>query len=71
MSNERTGYTPEQVAEMLVVSLRFVYSKLKDESIPAVHLGDRWLIPISSYNKWLENAGYQAPSKKIGPDEEG
>jgi excisionase family DNA binding protein len=55
MSAERTVYTPKQVAEKLGVSLRFVYRKLKDKSIPGIHLGDRWLIPINSFNKWLNN----------------
>jgi excisionase family DNA binding protein len=65
MDNDKSVYTPKEVAEKLGVSLSFVYRKLKDKSIPGIHLGDRWLIPISSFSKWLEKNGYRSNSKEL------
>lgn len=57
-------YTPNEVAELLKVSRRSVYTWIKEERIDAVKLGSSWRIPASAIEK-ITAFGNMAHLKRI------
>jgi excisionase family DNA binding protein len=50
---QKRVYTPKEVMEILHLSKNAVYAALQNGEIYAVHIGDRWLIPMKSLDKML------------------
>jgi len=48
---EEKYYTPEEVAELLKVTRRSVYTWIKEDKIAAVKVGTAWRIPESAVEK--------------------
>lgn len=48
---EEKYYTPDEVAELLKVTRRSVYTWIKDDKIAAVKVGASWRIPASAVEK--------------------
>jgi excisionase family DNA binding protein len=45
------------LAEELNISVTLAYRHLADGSIPAIRLGNRYVVSRSPVEKWLSNAG--------------
>jgi excisionase family DNA binding protein len=50
-------YTPAEAAQRLGLSLNGVYEFLRQGIIPALKINRKYLIPVSTFNRWLETAG--------------
>jgi excisionase family DNA binding protein len=48
-------YTVNQVATMLGVSRGSAYQLCRTGQVPAIKLGDRWVIPKKRFHSWLDN----------------
>ena len=48
---EEKYYTPDELAELLKVSRRSVYTWIKEEKVDAVKIGASWRIPASAVEK--------------------
>lgn len=51
---EQIILTPADVAEKLGICLPTVYKMLRNQNLPYVRAGDRFLIPSRAFEKWLE-----------------
>ena len=51
---EKRFYTVEQIANMLHVTTRTVYSWIKAKKLTAVHIGRRWQIAEENLNEFLK-----------------
>jgi excisionase family DNA binding protein len=51
------------LAEELGVSLALAYRHLADGSIPAVRLGNRYVISKAAIERWLTEAGGKLPAR--------
>lgn len=54
MDTEKKVLTPADVAKAMGVNRKTIYNELKKGSIPSVRCGDKFLIPIAAFNKYLE-----------------
>lgn len=54
---EKRVYTPYEVSEILGLSLVKVYEFLKSGQIPSVRLGNKYLISVEVFDKWLVSLG--------------
>ncbi len=54
MATEIKVYNPQQVADALGVDRKLIYRQLKAGTIPNVRVGDKFLIPVAAFEKWLE-----------------
>lgn len=62
MANERVALTVKEAAEKARVSTKFFYSLLKKRGAPPhKRIGDRIIIPVSTFMLWLET-----PTKRKG-----
>lgn len=60
MSTERVALTVKEAAELARVSAKFFYALLKRRGGPPhKRLGDRIIIPVDGFHRWLET-----PSKR-------
>ncbi len=66
METEKAVLTPYEVADKLGLSLRCVYKQLKAGVIPCVKVGDKYLIPKSAFERWL-NCQAIGPNKPEKP----
>ncbi|MCG8915388.1 helix-turn-helix domain-containing protein [Actinokineospora sp. PR83] len=48
-------YTVTQVAEMLGLSRGGTYECVRNGTIPAIRLGNRWVVPCKRFHAWLDN----------------
>ncbi len=53
MQERRRVLTVKQVSEELGVSRNLIYRQVKSGVIPAVKVGDRYLIPVVAFERWL------------------
>ena len=53
MENERKVLTVDEVAEKLGICSQLVRRQIKKGVIPCVKVGDRYLIPIVAFERWL------------------
>jgi excisionase family DNA binding protein len=53
MENERAVLSVEEVAKILGICEALVRREIKAKKIPAVKVGDRYLIPKTSFARWL------------------
>ena len=60
MNATRAVYTVRQVADMLSISLGGTYQLCRDGEIPALKLGNRWVIPKRRFHAWLDSLVEQA-----------
>jgi len=51
--NQGKVLTVVECAQELRISVRLVYKQIKAGTIPAVKVGDRYLIPIKAFEAWL------------------
>jgi len=56
-TKDKLAYNIKETAERLGLAERTVRKMVKNKELPSVKAGDRWLIPVSGLNKWLESAG--------------
>lgn len=55
MSTERVAFTVKEAAEKARVSVKFFYTLLKRKGAPPhKRLGDRIIIPVDKFYRWLE-----------------
>ena len=45
--------TVAECAQELRISVRLAYKQIKAGTIPAVKVGDRYLIPVKAFEAWL------------------
>jgi excisionase family DNA binding protein len=53
MQDKPRVFTVEQVAKELGVSRNLIYRQVKSGVIPSVKVGDRYLIPVLAFERWL------------------
>lgn len=53
MGDEKAVLSVEEVAKRLGICQALVYRQIRTGIIPAVRVGDRYLIPIKAFEKWL------------------
>jgi len=53
MESERKVLTVDEVAEKLGICSQLVRRQIKKGVIPCVKVGDRYLIPIVAFERWL------------------
>jgi len=53
MKSERKVLTVDEVAEKLGICSQLVRRQIKQGVIPCVKVGDRYLIPIVAFERWL------------------
>ena len=53
MEKERKVLTVDEVAEKLGICSQLVRRQIKKGVIPCVKVGDRYLIPIVAFERWL------------------
>ena len=53
MRDKPRVFTVEQVAKELGVSRNLIYRQVKSGVIPSVKVGDRYLIPVLAFERWL------------------
>lgn len=56
MLNNRVAYNVSEVAKLLGISVSKCYQLVKSGSIPHLHLDGRYIIPVSAFDKWLDNS---------------
>jgi excisionase family DNA binding protein len=54
--------TPANLREITGLSLRFIYEKLKDGTIPSKKIGDRYLTTEEMLNDFLKGRTNEPPS---------
>ena len=57
MESERKVLTVDEVAEKLGICSQLVRRQIKKGIIPCVKVGDRYLIPIVAFERWLDECG--------------
>jgi excisionase family DNA binding protein len=50
---QRAVYTVVEVAQLLSLSRGTAYALVRDGTIPALRLGNRWVIPRARFHAWL------------------
>lgn len=50
----RAVYTVTEVARLLSLSRGSAYASVRDGTIPAIKLGNRWVIPKRRFHTWLD-----------------
>ena len=53
MENERKVLTVDEVADKLGICSQLVRRQIKKGVIPCVKVGDRYLIPVVAFERWL------------------
>lgn len=54
LATNRAVYTVPEVAQLLSLSRGTTYAMIRRGEIPARKIGDRWVIPKSRFNAWLD-----------------
>lgn len=54
---EKRVYVPCEICEILGLSRVKVYEFLRSGQIPSVRLGNKYLIPVDAFEKWLNSFG--------------
>lgn len=55
----RAVYTVVEVAQLLSLSRGTAYALVRDGTIPALRLGNRWVIPRTRFHAWLDSLDEQ------------
>lgn len=50
-------YTVDEAADILGLGKTLTYNLVRVGKIPAIKCGKRWIIPISRFDKWLNEEG--------------
>ena len=66
MENERKVLTVDEVAGKLGICSQLVRRQIKKGIIPCVKVGDRYLIPIVAFERWLAECNQECPEKSSG-----
>jgi len=66
MEKERKVLTVNEVAEKLGICTQLVRRQIKKGVIPCVKVGDRYLIPIVAFERWLAECDQEAPEDSNG-----
>ena len=62
---DRAVYTVKEVARMLSLSLGGTYALVRDGTIPAHKMGNRWIVPKRRFHAWLDGLTEPPDSEKI------
>ena len=62
MGDEKAVLSVKQVAKRLGICQPLVYRQIRAGNIPAVKVGDRYLIPKAAFERWL-SVEIRAPAK--------
>lgn len=54
MEIKKSVYTPEEIKEILCIGNNNVYTLMKQKGFPSKKIGNKWIVPIKSFDKWLE-----------------
>lgn len=52
---EKMTLTPEEAAKQLGISMPIMYRLCNRKDFPTVRIGRRFVIPVASLEKWLED----------------
>lgn len=66
MESERKVLTVDEVAEKLGICTHLVRRQIKKGVIPCVKVGDRYLIPVVAFERWLEECNKGKPKEVDG-----
>jgi excisionase family DNA binding protein len=55
----RAVYTVVEVAQLLSLARGTAYALVRDGTIPALRLGNRWVIPRARFHAWLDSLDEQ------------
>ena len=58
MESERKVLTVDEVAEKLGICSQLVRRQIKKGVIPCVKVGDRYLIPVVAFERWLAECSH-------------
>jgi len=53
----RQTYTVDEAADILGIGKTLTYTLVRVGKIPAIKCGNRWIIPIGRFEKWLNEEG--------------
>ena len=68
MKVERQAFNPAEVAELLGVSRRTVYTWIKGGHLPAVKVGPKlWLVPLADLQAFTKGRGESAAPPAAAP----
>jgi excisionase family DNA binding protein len=59
----RTTITVREISERLGICEETVYEMLRDQAIPNIRYGRRFIISRAAYERWESTIGESAPSK--------
>jgi excisionase family DNA binding protein len=62
---QRAVYTIKEVAVLLALSLNSTYALVRTGRIPAVKLGNRWMVPRQRFHAWLNEPAEQAEQVEV------
>lgn len=54
---EKLAVSVKEAAQMLGISLNNMYALVRREDFPSIRVGGRFIIPIDSFRRWLDQAG--------------
>ena len=60
MESQRKVLTVDEVAEKLGICNQLVRRQIKTGVIPCVKVGDRYLIPVVAFERWLTECNQKA-----------
>ena len=69
MENDRKVLTVNEVAEKLGICTQLVRRQIKKGVIPCVKVGDRYLIPIVAFERWLAECDQEGTEDSVGKAE--
>ncbi|MQA04333.1 MAG: helix-turn-helix domain-containing protein [Streptosporangiales bacterium] len=65
MTNSPAVFTVHEVAHLLSLSPGSTYQLCRSGEIPALKLGNRWVIPKRRFHAWLDNLPTADPDEEV------
>lgn len=65
IANPSVTYAPDELARALGVSRNTVYTNLRNNRIPHIRMGRRFVIPKAAVDAWLASIGQQTPQSRV------
>lgn len=53
--NKRKTYSVKDVSDIVGVTMSMIYKMIRNNAIPYIRLGRRYVIPIDSFDIWFSN----------------
>ncbi len=54
--NKCKTYSAKDVADIIGVTVSMVYKMIRNNAIPYIQIGKRYVIPIDSFNIWFKDS---------------